>query len=130
MNYIKSILIDYLRRESNRLELIEYFNSLNINVKKDILDYKEKLIKNLQLSDEYMIELLIINKILNIPIVIYNDYENIIAIYDEDVKYQQKYNIGNDKIIEKYKEKKDNINIKFEFAMKNLISNFSVIFYK
>jgi hypothetical protein len=130
MNYIKSILIDYLRRESNRLELIEYFNSLNINVKKDVLDYKEKLIKNLQLSDEYMIELLIINKILNIPIVIYNDYENIIAIYDGDVKYQQKYNIGNDKIIERYKEKKDNINIKFEFAMKNLISNFSVIFYK
>jgi len=27
-------------------------------------------------------------------------------------------------------EKKDNINIKFEFAMKNLISNFRVIFFK
>ena len=78
-----------------------------------------------------MVELLVINKILNIPIVIYNEYENVIAVYDEhEVKYQKKYNIGTEKIAEKYRENKNNINIKFEFAMKNLISNFRVIYYK
>jgi hypothetical protein len=129
-NYIKSILIDYLRSDVNRTELIEIFNSYGIKIKKEILDYKDKLIKNIEFYDEYMVELLIVNKILNIPIIIYNDYENIIGIYDGDIKYNKKHNIGNDKIIEKYKEKKDNINIKFEFAMKNLISNFRVIFFK
>ena len=83
----------------------------------------------MEIYDEYMIELLIINKLLNIPIVIYNEYEKINSIYDIDIKYNKKYNIGNEKIIEKYKEQSNNINIKLEFAMKNLISNFRVIYY-
>lgn len=34
------------------------------------------------------------------------------------------------KIVDKYKENNKYINIKLEFAMKNLISNFRIIFYK
>ena len=130
-NYLKSLLIDYLRNENNRLELINYFNTFNINIKKEIYDYKDMIVKNMELFDEYIIELLIINKILNIPILIYNDFENVISIFDEgEVKFNKKYNIGDDKNIDKYKNKKDYINIKFEFPMKNLIGNFRVIFYK
>lgn len=130
-NYIKSLLIDYIKNESNRTELIDYFNKFNIDMKKEITNYKDKISKNYELYDEYIVELLVINKILNIPIVIYNEYENVIAVYDEhEVKYHKKYNIGTEKIAEKYRENKNNINIKFEFAMKNLISNFRVIYYK
>jgi hypothetical protein len=129
-NYLKSIVIDYLRNENNRLDIIEYFKSIKLNIKKEIYNYKDIIIKNLELYDEYMIEVYIINKLLNIPIVIYNDYENIIGIYDNGIKYNKKYNIGNDKEADKYKENKNYINIKLEFAMKNLISNFRVIFYK
>jgi hypothetical protein len=60
-----------------------------------------------------------------------HDFENVISIFDEgEVKFNKKYNIGDDKNIDKYKNKKDYINIKFEFPMKNLIGNFRVIFYK
>jgi hypothetical protein len=103
---------------------------LNINIKKEIHDYKNIIMKNMELYDEYIIELYIINKLLNIPIVIYNDFENIIGIYDNDIKFNKKYNIGNEKIVDKYKENNKYINIKLEFAMKNLISNFRIIFYK
>jgi hypothetical protein len=42
----------------------------------------------------------------------------------------KKYTIGTESNAKKYLENKDYINIKFEFVMKNLISNFIVIFYK
>jgi hypothetical protein len=129
-NYIKSLLIDYLRNESNRSEIIEYFSSLNIDIKKDIYDYKDKIIKNMDIYDEFIVELYIINKLLNIPIIIYNDYENIIALYDDGIKFHKKYNIGTEKGIDKYTNIKNYMNIKLEFAMKNLISNFRVIYYK
>ena len=82
-----------------------------------------------------MVELHIISNILksdesSIPIVIYDEFENIIGIYDNGIIFNLKYKIGDEKIVNKYKENKNNINIKFEFAMKNLISNFRVIFYK
>ena len=61
---------------------------------------------------------------------IYNDFENIIALYDDGIKFHKKYNIGTEKGIDKYTNIKNYINIKLEFAMKNLISNFRVIYYK
>jgi hypothetical protein len=128
--YVKSLVIDFLRIENKRTALISYFDSLKINIKKDINDYKDRIIKNIPLYDEYIVELYIINDLFKIPIVIYNDFENIISVYDNGVIYNKKYNIGNESAAKKYLENKDYINIKFEFVMKNLISNFIVIFYK
>jgi hypothetical protein len=129
-NYIKSLLIDYLRNESNRSDIILYFKTLNINIKKEIYDYKDRISRNIEIYDEFIVELYIINKLLEIPIIIYNDYETIISVFDNDIKYCKKYDIGNLKDVEKYKNNKNYINIKFEFPMKNLISNFRIIFYK
>ena len=129
-NYIKSLIIDFLRNENNRINLVALFNTFNINIKKEIHDYKNIIMKNIELYDDYMVELYIVNKILNIPIIIYNNFENIISVYDNGIKFNKKYNIGNEKIVDKYKENNKYINIKLEFAMKNLISNFKIIFYK
>ena len=128
--YIKSLVIDYLRIESKRTHLISYFDSIKINIKKDVNDYKDRIIKNIPLYDEYLVELYILNDLFKTPIVIYNDFENIISVYDNSLIYNKKYNIGSESDAKKYKENKNYINIKFEFVMKNLISNFIVIFYK
>jgi len=128
--YIKSLVIDYLRIESKRSNLVSYFDSIKINVKKDINEYKERIIKNIPLYDEYLIELYILNELFNVPIVIYNDFEMIISVYDNGIIFNKKFNIGDEGKAKKYLENKDYINIKFEFIMKNLISNFIVIFYK
>jgi len=134
-NYIKSLLIDYLRNDSRRYDIVAIFKSFDINIKKEISSYKDSIIKNSEIFDEYMVELHIISNILksdesSIPIVIYDEFENIIGIYDNGIIFNTKYKIGDEKLVNKYKENKNNINIKFEFAMKNLISNFRVIFYK
>jgi len=134
-NYIKSLIIDYLHNSSRRSDLINFFGTVNINIEKEIKNYKDNIINNIGIFDEFMVELHILSYLLksdnvNIPIVIYNDFENIIGIYDTGLIYNKKYLIGKDDLIQKYKENKNSINIKFEFAMKNLISNFRVIFYK
>jgi hypothetical protein len=65
-----------------------------------------------------------------------NDFENIISVYDKEIIFNKKYNIccgnGNDTkhLNKKYVGNKEFINIKFEFIMKNIISNFYVIYYK
>ena len=129
-NYLKSMLIDDLRLKSHVNRLIEYFKSLKLDIKKEVYEYKDRIIKNIELYDEYMIELHIISTLLKVPIVIYDQYESIIGIYDNGLIYNKKYNIGSDKMIEKYKENKNYINIKFESVMKNIISNYFVIYYK
>ena len=129
-NYIKSLIIDYLRNQGNRNSLIDYFNTIKVDIKNNIYNYKDIINKNTELFDEFIIELYIISKVLNIPIVIYDNFENIIAIYDSDIKYNKKYNIGSDKHNEKYIENTNNINIKLEYVVKNLIGNFKIIFYK
>ncbi len=103
-SYFKSIVIDWLNDPKNykliNQELIDYIDSRK-NSKYIISDFVIRLGNDVYTSTNCIVELYILNKIQKIPIVVYNDDNQIMYIFDDGIIY----NINNSKSIPKKSEK-------------------------
>ena len=130
-NYFKSLVIDWLTNVKNKdeieKELIKYMNIKKTS--KDIIaDFTTKISNDTQLVTNCIVELYIINKIQGIPIVVYNEEDEIIYIYDNGLIYN-KNNKSTDKI-NKYENKPNYINLQFNMGKSIIPEDISVIYFK
>jgi hypothetical protein len=135
-NNIKSQIIDWIINSNNQKILIRDIKESIPNLikiiddNKFIGDIKRYLTKNNEILYIYIIDLYIIYKINKITIIIYDNYENIVGLFDNGFKYLQSY-YENDNL-NNYKKFKEYINIKFEvnkFSITNNPRSLTTIYY-
>jgi hypothetical protein len=113
-NYFKSVVIKWLLDDENK-EIIEKKLKKYIKYRgeKNIEKYTIKLSQSMNSPSYYIVELFVMSKIYNYPILIYDIYNKIDSIFDNGNIYIN----ANDNIIKNYENKKKNsINIKFDIV--------------
>lgn len=129
VNYFKSSVIDWISEEDNKNLIIDKFGKHLVGNKKQakIVElFIEKVIRQNRTSD-CVIELFILNKLHNIPMVVYNENNKVIYIIDGDVVYDwsdKKQKEPSNELIEKYTKSKksdDKIVFRFSFLTNNII---------
>jgi len=132
-NYFKSQVIDWIVNKKNQNTLLsELGNIMNLNSEIFINDLKRYLARSNEILKSYIIDLYILSKISKFPIVLHDNFDNVIAIFDNGLKYL----INSLNILEKEKEKyysnKSYINLKYNisnFSFTNSPSVISSIYY-
>ena len=87
-NYFKSNVIDWILNKKNQNILLDDLtNILNINKTTFIDELKQYLTKSNNSLKAYITDLYILSKINTMPIILYDIFENIIAIFHDGLKY-------------------------------------------
>ena len=107
-NYFKGKFIDWILDINNKDVVLNIKDLLNIKTYSNINKYIYNITSTNKTNSDFKIVLYILNKIINIPIVVYDSNINILYIYDNG-------NIKLDNNTSKYLKKKEYINILFEF---------------
>jgi len=134
-NYFKSIVIDWLQN-SNNLEEIngKLFKYMEIkNKDKDFIDeFIVKIGSDMNILSNCIVELYILNKLENIPIIVYDDDDVLIYVFDNGIKYNYYENKNKSKDIEKLLEHKEKcVTLKFTFiSNKTIPDDIETIYYK
>jgi len=146
-NYFRSITIDWLTDNKNKEfiknNLLKYVNNKISketikNVDNKITTFINKISKDINNNTNCVIELYILSKIYNIPIIIYNNENSIIYIFDDKLIYNsitdKNINLFSNKQYSKYLDTnniKNSINMKFSFIGSNDIPHkIDIIYYK
>jgi len=113
-NYFKSLVLDWLNNNKNQKTLVEELKDYIKTDENYLQSYLLKMIKNSDIPSNYIIELYILSKIYNKPIIIYDNFNNPIYIYDNGLKVDKKLTSAYEKI-----NKQDVINIRFNYYSNN-----------
>lgn len=114
----RSYVINWILNYSNRKKLLnnDELKKYLVNGKENFNDYLErfiiKLVNEIEHNTNCILELYVMNKINDIPIVIYDEYQTILYVFDDGIK-------RNDKNFEKYTKNTDCINLRFIFKNSN-----------
>ena len=135
--FFRSKIIDWLNNKKNK-EIITkdlpYLLSSSINKAEEYLNkFIIKLAKDELQFSNCIIELYVLSKVnINIPIIVYNEDDNVIYIFDNGIKYNSFEDGEMSKGLMKYIEnKKKNINIRFTFTTnKKIPSAIEILYYK
>lgn len=131
-NYFKSQVIDWIINKKNQDTLLsELGNIMNLNKETFINDLKRYLVKPTDVLVSYIVDLYILSKIHKYVIYLYDNYDNIIGIFDDGLKYLSNYHMKIDK--DKYSSDKQKINIKYNissFSFTNTPTTISSIYFK
>lgn len=122
-NYFKSLVIDWLldkkRREEIKRSVLPYIVTSKKSHK--VNDFVLRMGTEVVTFTNGLVELYVLSRIHKIPIVIYNDNNKIIYIFDNGMEYHHEKN-GKDlpaKMVEKYRDdteaRKEFINLRFSF---------------
>ena len=136
-NYFKALVIDWLNDKNNKSEIeknIIGYKYAKIDSKKFFENYLIKLRKFMGNTSAF-VELYVLSKIFNYPIIVYNNFNQIIYIFNDGlIFYLYDKKINNDKIIKKYDDHINNnkkcIILKFEFITNKTIPNAIISIYK
>lgn len=135
-NYFRSNVIDWVTEPNNYQEIEENLADLmEINKKNFIMDFVNKISKDVTSNTNGLVELYVLNKIYNITIIVYDKYNTILYIVDNGIIYNK---FNNDDIEnKKYNKYKDInnlrniINLRFvSMSMANIPIAIEVAFYK
>ena len=132
-NYFRSLVIDWLQNNKNKniikTDLIKYMGS---NKSKDVInDFLIKLGTEVNTLTNCIVELYILNKIQKIPIIIFDENQTVIYIYDDGLKYHYKDNkIMTKKEIDGYIKSVKSIQIRFIFITQNIFPDELYVIYK
>jgi hypothetical protein len=134
-NYFRSLVIDWLNESKNNKNILKnYPEYLDIrkSSKDSVRDFVLRLAKDVPVMTNCVIELHILSKLNNIPIVIYNDYNNIVYIFDTGLVYDSHITKQIPEEFVKYtKADKTAINLRFSFVANNKIpEEIEVIYFK
>ena len=131
-NYFKSLVIEWINYKSNYYIIIKNLVMLNLN-KNFLYEYKTYLTENTGNYKIFIIDLYILFIINKIPLIIYDNYDNIIVVFDNEFIYIENYT-DNKNLLKKYNDiniVKNFINIKYNinnFSLTNEPSIISVIY--
>ena len=123
-NYFKSQIIDWILVKKNQSILIDKFaDVLSINKTNFIHDFKKYITKSNDIYKNYLIELFILFDVNKIPIIIYDNYDKIICIFDDNFIFIDNYIKMNDiSKYEKYEHDDGFIRIKYNTDGFNIIN--------
>jgi uncharacterized membrane protein YheB (UPF0754 family) len=125
-NYFKSQVIDWIINKKNQKELLnELTPIMNLNKESFINDVKRYLARSNEILKSYIIDLYILSKVNKYTIILHDNYDNIIGIFNDGVKYLSTYYENNNK--EKYINDKQIINIKYNISTFSFTNTPSVI---
>jgi len=131
-NYFKSKVIDWITNKKNQdLLLLDLSKITDINKDNFINDFKQYLTKSNEILKCYIYDIYILSKIIDIPIVLYNNFDTIIGIFDNGIQYLSNYLEYSD--THKYLNNKLSLNIKYDisnFSLTNTPNNITVIYSK
>ena len=111
-------------------------NYLETSKKTFIVDFINKISKDIITNTNGIVEYYVLNKIYNVPIIIYDKYNTILYIIDDGVIYDKFINNSqiNDKKFDKYKDLnnlKNFINIRFSsLSMSNIPISIEIAYFK
>lgn len=132
-NYFRSIVIDWIADKNNKKEIeTTLFSYIDIIKEQDIISYLiNKISTDIITSTNGVIEYHVLSKMYEIPILVYDDHNNIIYIFDNGIIFDRK---KNNKHHEKYNDNetlRNAINIKFSFIGESKIpTDIEVIYFK
>jgi hypothetical protein len=134
-NYFKSLVIDWLQDPNNTKEIKEnIYKYMEVKKKsKDYInDYIIKLGNDMNIHTNCMVELYILNKIEKIPIIIYDDNDILIYVFNNGIAYNYYENKHKSKEVDKLLENKNKyITLKFTFiSNKTIPDDIESIYYK
>ncbi|QKF93820.1 putative very early transcription factor VETF [Fadolivirus algeromassiliense] len=136
-NYFRSNIIDWITDKNNHnIILNDLKDYIETNKKNFINEFINKITKDIVVSTNGIVEMYVLNKVYNIPIIIYDKYNTIIYIIDNGViydKFKDEKAINSNKFT-KYKDVnnlKNFINIRFvSMSMSRIPINIEVAYYK
>lgn len=137
-NYFKSIVIDWLIDNNNeqtiRNNLLEYLGAYKNTTKSTqdiVMEFINKISRDVNTSSTGIVELYVLSVLFSIPIIIYDDLNNILFAFDNGVLYDSYKNKIN---TNKYKQAdvaRNSVNIKFALTEKYAIpTDIETIYYK
>ena len=107
-NYFKSLVIDWITNKNNQQKILDDLHPiLNFNKLSFINEFKQYLIKSEKIFYSYIVDLYILNQITNYIIILFNNFDNVMCVFDNCIKI---INNNNDDINYEYY---NTINIKF-----------------
>lgn len=136
-NYFRSKIIDWSTNKNNKdmleKQIVKYMDT---GAKKDnISEFIIRVTRDVITSTNCVLELYILNKIYHIPIIVYDDNNEIIYIIDDDVLYDA-FNDNKNILEKKHKYKNKNfvinaVNIKFSLLGSSVVPvAIDIIYYK
>lgn len=132
--YFRSMVIDWLSDSKNSKmiyeDLSKYMDSSRKGIKNSIDDYIVKLVDDSNVTSNYIVELYILNKIQDIPIVVHDDNNNLIYLYDGGLLY----NIRDSKKIDvkkfdRYENDKNIIHMRFNMQLNSIVPDKIYVVY-
>jgi hypothetical protein len=119
-NYFKSKVIDWVVNKNNQKMIINDLGKITgINNETFINDLKKYFTQSNEVMKSYIYDIYILCKVEKIPIIIYNNYDSVIGIFDDGIKYLSGYLEFQSENKDKYINDKNNIHIKYD------VTNFS-----
>jgi hypothetical protein len=134
-NYFMGNIIDWLTNKNNKSKIITDLNNyLETRKKKFIIDFINKITKDLSTNTVGIIEYYVLNQIYKIPVIIYDKTSKIIFIIDDGIIYDESKDNISDK---KYNQYKNNTNFKnyihiryIELSASLVPSSIEVLYFK
>jgi hypothetical protein len=136
-NYFRSIVVDWTSNNKNKNIIIDnLLNYINIDKKKGLDKTISELIifiaKNNKTRTNCILELFVLNIVNKIPIIIYDNNNEIKYIFDSKIKYN---NVTDSSLPSNYdefiKNKKNMINLRFIYINdKNIPTHIEVLYFK
>jgi hypothetical protein len=133
-NYFRGIVIEWIENKKNESKLKNIIEYMNLKKDKTPSYYAIKIGENPSFRTNTIPELYILSIINDIPVIVYDDLNNPIYVYDTGLIYNKYDDKLNKKDISKYintTNRQKYINIKFIFVLDNQVPNFiEIIYYK
>lgn len=135
-NYFKSLIIDWIQNKDNIKEISEKLSKYIDTSKDNFADlFITKITTNVHIYTNCVIELYILNIVENIPILVFDDEDNLIYLFDhsKNIFYSSFDNKKtNNKEFANYINNRNNyINLRFSYISNNMVpDDIQVIYYK
>ena len=133
-NYFRGTVIEWIENKKNESKLKNIIEYMQLKKGKTSSDYAIKIGENPSFRTNTIPELYILSMINDIPVIIYDDLNNPIFVYDSGLLYNKYDDKLNKKDISKYTNvtnRQKYINIKYIYVLDNEIPDFiEVIYYK
>ena len=125
-NFFKSKVIDWIINKKNQDTLINDLGKITgINTSTLINDLKRYFARSDEILKSYIFDIYILSKVSKSTIILYNNFDNIIGIFNNGIQYLNNYLEYSDK--DKYINDKSTINIKYNINSFSFTNNPNLI---
>lgn len=127
-NYFRGSVIEWLKNKKNQSKIKEIEKYININKKNTIDDYIIKLGSSTSFVTNCIIEFIILSHINTYPIIVYNELNIPLYIFDKGLQYDSR--INKESNVKNYIDKrKECINLRFIYMMNTEIPDLIEVLY-